>query len=139
MSRFKGIPIRIEVEPEVSGTAVAGRVLREIESLLERLLETGEGSAIDLRALPALGVDGYGLLKDTLGQGEVSARIEGLGCTEIRETAYPGVWWSTHRNQKTEIVTELIEITEVPALLKSQHEDVRTGLARLSRRLPTIG
>lgn len=136
MSRFKGIPIRIESNEANDGTAIAKAVLHEIHALLEGLLETGEGGTIDLRALPPLGPAGYGLLRDRLAQGEVSALIDGVSRTEIRETAYPGVWWITHRNQKNEIVTELIEVTKVPEILKSPADDVRTGLARMIRSLP---
>lgn len=138
MTHFKGIPIRIEPGPRADGTTIAKSILHEIRALMERLLDTGESGAIDLRALPPLGPEGYGLLKDHLAEGEVTAEIRGLGHTEIRETAYAGVWWVTLRNQKNETITELIEITEVPAILKSQREDIRAGLTRMSQRLPLI-
>ncbi len=54
---------------------------------------------------------------------------------EIRETQYPGVWWLTHRNEQGGIVTELIEITEVPAILKSHVADMAAGLRRLEQAL----
>jgi hydrogenase-1 operon protein HyaF len=137
MSGFKRIPIQAEQEAP-AGIAIAKALLHEIGALLERLVATGEGGTIDLRGLPPLGAEGYGFLKAWLAEGEVAANIHSLGHSEVLETAYPGVWWITHRNEKDAIVTELIEVAEVPALLKSQRDDIQAGLARLNGRLPSL-
>ncbi len=137
MSGFKRIPIQAEQEAPV-GIAIAQALLHEIGALLEQLIATGEGGTIDLRGLPPLGTEGYGLLKGWLAEGEVAANIRSLGHSEVLETAYPGVWWITHRNEKDAIVTELIEVAEVPALLKSQRDDIQAGLVRLNGRLPSL-
>lgn len=136
MTMFKNIPIRVEPDPASADTAIAKSVLHEVHALLESLLATGEGGTIDLRALPPLGPQGYGFLRESLGSGEVGAIVEGLRRTEIRETSYPGVWWVSHRNENNEIVTEAIEVAEVPVLLKSPRDDIWNGFARLSGRLP---
>jgi hydrogenase-1 operon protein HyaF len=104
--------------------------------LLDILARTGEGAVVDLRALPRIGPLGYGFLKDWLSIGEVHAVISGLRQSEIRETAFAGVWWVTHRNEKDEIVTELLEVTEIPSLLKSQQEDIVAGLKTMRDVLP---
>lgn len=77
----------------------------------------------------------YQRLKDALSTGEVTATVAADLRVEISETQYPGVWWLTHRNERGDIVTELIEVTEVPAILKSHVADMRAGLQRLEQAL----
>ena len=89
---------------------------------------------IDLYSLPFAPGE-YELLRQTLGQGEVSARIEAIGASEIVETHYPGVWWVTHYNVEGNIVADILEVTAVPEIIKSQPEDVIDGLARLKAQL----
>ncbi len=115
-------------------TGYAQAILSEIASLIARLLEEGEEGVIDLRALP-MGPMDREALKEALGEGEVKAHLEALGPTEVYETAYPGVWWVTHRNAEGEVVAERIEVTFFPGILKSPEGDVRAGLEALRERL----
>ena len=103
--------------------------------MLKTLLDTGQNGSLDLRALPALGEDGYQFLKEKLGQGEVSASIQSFGRSEIQETAYPGIWWVSHYNQDDDILTQLIEVNFLPELLKSPRDDVVFGQTRLDNLL----
>jgi hydrogenase-1 operon protein HyaF len=96
MNDLKGIPIAIAgVDDEEMLSGNADPILHEIQSLLSDLVESGKSSSIDLRSLPLLPGD-YEKLKEVLGQGEVSATLEALGVTHVRETAIHGVWWVTH-------------------------------------------
>ena len=110
-------------------------LLHEIEAMLNTLLDTGQNGTLDLRALPALGKDGYQFLREKLGQGEVSARIQSFGCSEIQETAYPGIWWVAHYDQDDNILTELIDVNFFPEVLKSPRDDVLLGQTSLSKLL----
>ena len=74
-------------------------------------------------------------IEEALGQGELRAELDALGPSTIVETAYPGVWLITHRNTDNEVIGRLIEVTDVPALLRSQPEDIVAGLNRLEREL----
>jgi len=112
----------------------APALLREIETLLARLVEQGTGGAIDLQALPLNDAD-RALLAETLGTGEVQATVQALGPSEVRETAINGVWWITHRNNDGQVTAELIEVTTLPAILSTHPADARVGLARLRTRL----
>lgn len=103
--------------------------------MLDALLRTGETNSIDLRSLPLFPGD-YERIRDTLGQGEVSATVNALGATTVRETAIPGVWWVVHRNSHEEVMTELLEVTFCPIIVQSQRGDVQSGLERLRERLP---
>jgi len=111
-------------------------ILHEIRHALRNFLETGESSIIDLRSIP-LAPNEEETIIDTLGRGEVHARLNALGPSEIYETQYAGVWLVTHYNETNNIVSRFIEITELPDILKSQHEDMSYALQRLAEELET--
>ena len=105
-------------------------LLNEIVHALDRLLAEDEPTIIDLASLPFA----PGELEDlehALGTGELTAELEALGKSVIRETAYPGVWWVEHRNTGGEVVGRYIEITRSPEILMSQDADIGAGRARL--------
>ncbi len=126
---LQDIAIKVENEDSHSVGNISA-LLAEIAALLEKFLATGASAQIDLKSLP-LGPLEYEQLRLTLGQGEVSARLEAIGPSEIAETYFPGVWWVTHFNVEGDIVADLIEIASCPGILASQPEDVQAGLARL--------
>jgi hydrogenase-1 operon protein HyaF len=109
-------------------------LLYEIAARLEKLNSRNETGMIDLKSLP-FARDEYEQLQMILGNGEVVARIETIGTSEVRETSYPGVWWVTHFNPDGDVVADAMEITFFPEIMKSQPEDVRIGLERLKTRL----
>jgi hydrogenase-1 operon protein HyaF len=128
-NNLRDIPIYAGTE-EACSVGNIRALLSEIAAFLEKLVETGETGMIDLNSLP-LAPGEYEQLRQTLAQGEISARIEAIGPSEIIETRYPGVWWVTHYNVEGDIVADMLEITTIPEILKSQPEDVRTGLELL--------
>ncbi len=105
-------------------------ILNEVKHALDKLLETDLPTTIDLASLP-FGPGELEYLEATLGTGELSARLDALGSSRIRETIYPGVWWVEHRNAFDEIVGRYIEITRSPEILSSQDADIAAGRARL--------
>ena len=127
------IPIYAQIEEAYSVGNIRA-LLAEIAARLEKLASNGETGMIDLNSLP-LAPGEYEQLRQTLGQGEVTARIEAIGASEIIETHYPGVWWVTHYNVEGDIVADMIEITTIPEIIKSQPEDIRTGLELLRAQL----
>lgn len=133
MSLPKTIPIYVQTE-EACSVGNIRALLAEIAARLEKLDDHGETGMIDLNSLP-LAPGEYEQLRQTLGQGEVSARIEAIGASEIIETHYPGVWWVTHYNVEGDIVADTLEITAMPEIIKSQAEDIRTGLELLRAQL----
>ncbi len=130
MNPLSQIGISVETTSHGNGRAI----LREIEQRLERLLTSGEESSIDLSRLP-FGPGDHALLVDVLGEGEVSAVVNSLGPTQVRETAIPGVWWVTHCNADDEVMGEFIEITRCPEILLTPHDDLRDGIEALRVRL----
>ena len=105
-------------------------ILNEIVHAIDKLLESGEPTTIDLAGLP-FGPGELEKLEAALGEGELSARLDALGKSSIRETAYPGVWWLEHRNAHDEVMGRYIEITRTPEILSSQEVDILAGRARL--------
>ncbi len=124
---------------EVTGEPWTGNVqplLHEVYHALKRLLETGEVTVIDLRALP-LAPGEEAKIEQTLGTGEVHARIDALGPSQIVETGIAGVWLVTHYNAEEEILGRYIEICRIPAILESQDQDIEYGMDDMEALLET--
>lgn len=109
-------------------------ILHEIRHALKKLLEDGQPTTIDLRAIPmAPGEEEK--IEAILGEGEISVQLNALGPSIIVETEIAGVWLITHYNEEQEILGKYIEITRVPTLIKSQTEEMESSLKRLAGRL----
>lgn len=130
---LQSIPIRIEsVEQYSIGNLRA--LLTEIATRLRRLVDEQVSSSMDINSLPFAPGE-YDQLRTLLGSGEVSARIEAMGASEVVETRYPGLWWVTHYNVEGNIIADTLEVTEIPEILKSQPADIAGGLEMLEAQL----
>lgn len=109
-------------------------ILNEIDEHLKQLIDLNKPSAIDLRSLPLFPGD-YEILKELLGKGEVSVRLDSLGPSKIFETAIPGVWWCTHSNDADETIAELIEITRIPEILITDSAELTQSRPKLAELL----
>jgi hydrogenase-1 operon protein HyaF len=105
-------------------------LIMEIAGLLGRLIEDGETGSIDLLGLP-LSQSCLVALDRRLGKGEVNIRLDAAGHSEICETAYPGVWWTRHNDEAGRVVAMLVEVTFIPAIVRSDIEDMRLAYRRL--------
>jgi hydrogenase-1 operon protein HyaF len=139
VKQFAKIPIRVEyIEKQKPGLDRAKALITDIYSRFQALAEHDKTDVIDLRHLPPLGEDGYRLLREWFIGGEATATVKGQGKSVASESRYPGIWWVTHYNEENEIITELIEITHVPAILGSQHEDIRIAKDRFKSDLAQL-
>ena len=111
-------------------------ILHEIRHALQRLVNDGEASVIDLRSIPLAPGEEESII-NTLGRGEIFAHMDALGPSEIYETRYAGVWMVTHFNDTRSIVSRFIEVIEIPEVLKSQHQDMISAIAALESDLLT--
>ena len=109
-------------------------LLHQVRHALETLLASGKPGIIDLRSIPLAPGEEQSII-ETLGHGEVHARLNALGPSEIIETSYAGVWLITHYNEDEAVVSRFIEITGVPEILKSQPEDISLATKRLAEEL----
>lgn len=94
--------------------------------MVQRLLDHAESSSIDLTALPLTPAD-LDWLREKLGQGEVRITLDANGESSLDETACPGVWWVTHRNEQGVTLAQFLEVAFVPELVRAQAEDVKIG------------
>lgn len=131
-TRLQSIPVIVE-QPESSYGNVEP-LLHEIRHALAQLLKDGTSTFIDLMALPLARGEEEQILT-LLGRGEVRAELTVLGSSEVLETAYPGVWLVTHRDEQGELQARFIEVTQVPEILRSQPSDIASGLERLRGQL----
>ncbi|MBT9540446.1 hydrogenase expression/formation C-terminal domain-containing protein [Thiobacillus sp.] len=129
---LEAIPIHVIThapsEPGLSGNAPP--LLREISELLQRLLDSGESAAIDLSALPLTPAD-LDWLQAILGAGEIAITLQASGESTLSETACPGVWWVTHRNENGAVTSQFIEVAFIPELAKAHPLDVAIGREQL--------
>jgi hydrogenase-1 operon protein HyaF len=140
MSQLQDIPVRIEFDcaAEAIEVDIVSRVLNEIQGALRDLQASGQTHAIDVRQLPRMSPETYQALRDELSRGEVSAVVDAQLKVEVAETQYPGVWWLRYLNAREEISTEIIEITEMPAILRPHRVEIRAGLQKLDGRLQLL-
>lgn len=123
--------IRVTVVAPDSGlSGNAWPLMLEIADMVRRLLDNGECSAIDLSALPLTPAD-KAWLRDRLGAGQIRVTLDAEGSSNLDETACPGVWWVTHLDPKGRVLSEFIEVTLVPDLVKAHPEDIKIGLGYL--------
>lgn len=131
MSGLDSIPVSVETTTdEIFRTENLQPLLLQVEQALHGLIETGEVTTIDLGAMPFSEQDERDL-REKLGRGEVTARVDAFGPTLIEETALPGVWLVELKDAEDKRLTLHLEVTRTPALLATPIEDVRDGLALL--------
>jgi hypothetical protein len=137
MSKITEIPVHIELSNESFPSESASMlipILHELVAMHKTLLSSGQSNILDLRHEP-LDVEEITALKELLGQGEINANLTALGSTNISETSVSGVWWITHFNQEGNILSEAIEITTCPEMLKTFPEDLEPALVKLQDKL----
>ncbi len=113
---------------QLTGNATA--VLHEVADMLVALAERGESGIIDLGGMPLSGAD-KDWLTARLGRGEIEMSLDLDGTSEVRETAFHGVWWLVHRNGKGVLTGEFIEVNRVPGLVPAHPEDIREAAEKL--------
>jgi HupH hydrogenase expression protein len=135
LSRLADIAIRVEPPAPVGGLGGGvAAILSEMIGLLERLANGANPAAIDLRSLPMSPQDRAELLR-VLGEGEVQATVNAGGLSSVRETSISGVWWVEHRDDRGELIAELIEVTRVPEILASAPDEIAAGARELRSRI----
>ena len=111
-------------------TGNASAVLNEVAAMLAALAERGESGIVDLGGLPMSSAD-KAWLTEKLGQGEIEMSLDIGGPSKIRETAFHGVWWLVHHNDKGVLTGEFIEVARVPELVSSHIDDIRRAAVNL--------
>jgi hypothetical protein len=111
-------------------------VLNEIRYAMKALREHGETRTINLMNFP-LTNDDSAFLDEVLGRGAISIHYDGPEHTFWQEAKVAGVWWGEYRNANNRVTLRTIEVTDFPALAKSQSDDIADGIGRLDKVLAT--
>ncbi|MBF0220596.1 MAG: hydrogenase expression/formation protein [Gammaproteobacteria bacterium] len=109
-------------------------LLQELLTLQQRLLKQGESAAIDLHTLP-LSPSDRDRLRNFLGHGEVAITLNALGHSEIYETAFAGIWWTTHYSESGTLIAEQLEVTLLPAMVSSDIAEVAASHTLFSQQM----
>lgn len=140
MNDFRQIPASelpdTEEDFSISGPLMVA--LRELMDMVISLVETGATNFLDIKSLP-LSPGDLEKLRTVLGEGEVEVIVNALGPTHIHETSVPGVWWVTHKNSNEEVISEFIEVTSLPEILLTQHEELWHSADVMEGRLKEFG
>lgn len=139
MTELSDIPVKTVEAPVINQQASAQvlAIIKELQTMLDTLVETGDEDYVDIRGIPLMPGE-VASLKHILGRGEVDAIISALGPTHVMETSIPGIWWVTHRNASEEIISEFIEVTDLPEILKTQHHDLHEAPEKFRQRLSEL-
>ncbi len=130
MERIESISIEVDSTTTLTGNVLP--LLHELRHALKEFSATGTEHTIDLNSLPMAPQEDQ-QMERLLGTGEVRAQLDALGTSDITETAIPGVWRITHYNSDRVVVGRFLEITDCPAILKSQREDLPAAIDQLQR------
>ncbi len=105
-------------------------LLMELAGLLDTLISDHRPGAIDLLGLP-LSAACLAALEQRLGHGEITATLTASGTSETRETGFAGIWWTTHQDEAGRIVAMLIEVAEIPEILRASQADMQQARRNL--------
>lgn len=126
--------IKVQVELPEYETGNLQSILTEMTYAVEQLLQKKKTHSIDLRAMPwSSGEEAQ--LEEYLGQGEIHIELNALGKSFFNETQFSGIWLVTHYNEDDEVIGKLIEVTYMPDMIFSRHEDVKDSLERLQQKI----
>ena len=70
-------------------------------------------------------------LRAQLGEGEIVATLHAYGESTLAETGFSGVWWVTHHDEAGSVVSQFLEVTFVPELVKAHPADIEMSLEQL--------
>lgn len=107
-------PILPEPE-ELVGLSAAQRVLRTILAAADLAAAGGQPEPVSLVALDRANL---ALVNQVLGEGEVSARVEGASSIRIHESIFAGIWRSVI-SQDGRVVADQVDCGPVPPVLIS--------------------
>lgn len=127
---MKNLNIALEITEPKTGLTKA--VLNELIEQLQIFADTGIPHVIDLTSLP-MNTSDKQELQTVLGQGEVNITLSTIGDSLIYETGYSGIWWIKHFTADQVLVSERIEITMFPEIIKSHPDDIQQAAKNIKK------
>lgn len=127
---MNSVQIPIEIKPAASGMAQA--LFQELAQQLKQLAEKGAVHSIDLFSLPINQQDKLEL-EQLLGRGEVDITLSTVGESQIFETSFSGIWWIRHYAADELLISEFIEVTWIPDIIKSHPAEVKLSVDAMQK------
>lgn len=111
------------LDPErISALDGAKEALRWLQSALDRHDAPGQAMLADLTALDDASRE---IVNQVLGEGEVAINIDGSPRVRIQESVLAGVWRTFVYDAEDRIAADLLEVGEIPALVRDDQLRVR--------------
>lgn len=115
-------PLRTPIPPENAASSDLAAAAAVVEQLLESMKRhrPGSGRAPSF-SLKAMAPGALAALNDSLGQGEVSAVVNGANGTpawKVQETAFAGVWRVRLEDPRGALIEDILEAGDMPAVVK---------------------
>jgi hydrogenase-1 operon protein HyaF len=125
-------PLQIPIEINHSSSGMARALFNELAEHLQRLVDHGNEHTVDLFSLPISEQDKKELEK-LLGRGEVEITLTTVGKSLIFETSYNGIWWVRHYAADELLISDFIEVSWIPEIIKSHPSDVALSADRMKK------
>jgi hydrogenase-1 operon protein HyaF len=125
-------PLQIPVEINHGSSGMARALFNELAQHLQQLVDQGNEHTVDLFSLPVTGQDKQEL-EQLLGKGEVDITLTTVGESRIFETSYNGIWWVRHYAADELLISEFIEVSWIPEIIKSHPSDVALSADRIKK------
>jgi hydrogenase-1 operon protein HyaF len=115
-------PLRTPIPPEDAAPSDLAAAAAVVEQLLESMKRHRPGGPESPRfSLKAMEPGALAALNDSLGQGEVSAVVNGANGTpawKVQETAFAGVWRVRLEDARGALIEDILEAADMPAVMK---------------------
>ncbi len=124
--------LNIPIEIRHSSGSMASALFNELAQHLQQLVEQGTEHTVDLFSLPISDEDKQEL-EQMLGKGEVEVTLNTVGQSLIFETSYSGIWWVRHYAADELLISEFIEVSWIPEIIKSHPSDAALSADRMKK------
>ena len=118
-------PLATPIPPEDAAAEERAAAADVVAQLIEALDRHGDGGETPRFSLKAMAPGALRALNESLGQGEVSVKIDapraGPGW-RVQETAFPGVWRVLREDSRGQRLEDLLEAGDMPAVVKRAME-----------------
>ena len=115
-------PLATPIPPEDAAPSDLAAAAAVVEQLLESMKRHRPGQPESPRfSLKAMAPGALAALNDSLGQGEVSAVVNGANGTpawKVQETAFAGVWRVRLEDARGDLLEDILEAADMPAVMK---------------------
>lgn len=104
-----------------AGTAEACAILRALhDEMTAWRFGTGEQPILVLTGLAERNPGALAFINESLGQGEVSAVIDGTQRVAIQETAFASVWRVQHLDEQGTVLVDTLEVGPIPEVVRER-------------------